>query len=391
MKALRLYLVLLLIVSANDSSAQVKIRLYANQNTGSALFTVNKGEYRITSGTGNPIKITAGDNLLISLFDGKVVLKKQNEKGILCDSTFLEGVAGDDSFFLRINGKTPLRQSYSGDLKCIPDIGTLLFINDCDIEAYIAGVVRAEGGSGKSIEYCKTQAVIVRTYLYRYFDKHEKDRYNLCDNTHCQAFNGITSDSVIIRAARETKDEVILGPDSTLIISAFHSNCGGETSPSEYVWLAGQSYLKKVTDPYCKSSRNATWQRSISLNDWVVCLKKNGFEGEGNDRALLNFSQPARKGSYSVGSFSIPLRQLRTDLSLRSTFFSVTVAGDTLLLKGKGYGHGVGLCQEGAMVMAQKGFDYKKIIGFYYTGVFVSDIKNAKISPPTPPAARDRL
>lgn len=379
MKALKLYLVLLLIVSVSESSAQIKIRLFSNQNTGSALFTVNKGEYRIASGTGNPIKITAGENLLISLFYGKVVLKKQNEKGILCDSAFLEGTAGDDSFFLRINGNTPLRQSYSGNLKCIPDIGTLLFINDCDIEAYIAGVVRAEGGSGKSIEYCKTQAVIVRTYLYRYFDKHEKDRYNLCDNTHCQAFNGITSDSVIIRAARETKDEVILGPDSTLIISAFHSNCGGESSPSEYVWLAGQSYLKKVTDPYCRSSRNATWQRNISLNDWIACLRKNGFEGEGNDRALLNFSQPARKASYSVGSFSVPLRQIRTDLSLRSTFFSVTVAGDTLLLKGKGYGHGVGLCQEGAMVMAARGFKYSEIIRFYYSDIIITDVKNAKI------------
>jgi stage II sporulation protein D len=53
-------------------------------------------------------------------------------------------------------------------------------------------------------------------------------------------------------------------------------------------------------------------------------------------------------------------------------------AGDTITLKGKGYGHGVGLCQEGAMVMAAKGIEYLKIIDFYYSGVMVMDIKNAK-------------
>jgi stage II sporulation protein D len=71
------------------------------------------------------------------------------------------------------------------------------------------------------------------------------------------------------------------------------------------------------------------------------------------------------------------LWQVRSDLNLRSTFFSLTVEGDSVILKGRGYGHGVGLCQEGAMVMAAKGFDFKKIINFYYTGVIITDIKNA--------------
>jgi stage II sporulation protein D len=70
---------------------------------------------------------------------------------------------------------------------------------------------------------------------------------------------------------------------------------------------------------------------------------------------------------------------MRSDLNLRSTFFSVVTEGDSVILKGKGYGHGVGLCQEGAMAMAVKGFRYREIINFYYTGVIISDIKNAVI------------
>ncbi len=301
-----------------------------------------------------------------------LAVKVMNDKGIICDSVLFSGRTGKDIFSVRTIGKTQLKQSYSGDLKCLPDFGALLLINICNIESYIAGVVKSEGGSGKNAEYFKTQAVIARTYLYRYFDKHAADHFNLCDNTHCQAYNGLTTDSLIIRAALETKGEVILGADTLPIIAAFHSNCGGETSPSEDVWLSSQTYLKKVKDPYCLTSRNARWNKSISLEEWIAYLRKSGYTGDAGNTLLLNFSQITRSTDYKAGSFSLPLRQIRNDLSLRSTFFSVAVNGDSVILKGRGYGHGVGLCQEGAMAMADKGFNYKQIIGFYYTGVSIS-------------------
>jgi stage II sporulation protein D len=361
----------------------VKIRLFTNQKPESAVFSVSQGKYELNIYDGPSLNLNKGELLLISKFDDRLVVKKMGSEGIPCDSVFLSGMTGEDSFSLRSNGKYPVRQYYSGNLQCHPDMETLMFINICGIEPYIAGVVKSEGGSGKSIEYFKTQAVIARTYMYKYFDKHSHDRYNMCDNTHCQAFNGVTTDTLIVQAAQETEGLVIVGPDSMLIISAFHSNCGGETSPSEDVWLTGQSYLKKVVDPYCLSSRNAKWQKSIPLSDWTGYLKKMGYSGTQGNIGLLNFSQLSRASVYRAGTFTLPLSQIRTDLNLRSSFFSLKVEGDSVVLKGRGYGHGVGLCQEGAMVMASKGFDYKQIIDFYYTGVIISDIKNA-VSPPTP-------
>jgi stage II sporulation protein D len=79
--------------------------------------------------------------------------------------------------------------------------------------------------------------------------------------------------------------------------------------------------------------------------------------------------------SYRAGNFSLPFVQIRSDLGLRSSFFSVRLEGDTVILSGRGYGHGAGLCQEGAMVMASRGFDFRKIIAFYYSGVSVTEIR----------------
>ena len=93
-------------------------------------------------------------------------------------------------------------------------------------------------------------------------------------------------------------------------------------------------------------------------------------------RRFSAFPRKQRVTDYKTGTFTMPLRTIRTELNLRSTFFSVFPQGDTILLKGRGYGHGVGLCQEGAMAMASKGFDYRQIIDFYYFGVLITDIKD---------------
>jgi len=374
MISIRIFIIFLLSVISTLVSAQVKIRIFANQSPESAVFTVVEGSYSINTYHGGTSLLSKSESLIISRFDGKLAVKTRNSIGYIADSVLFSEQTPGASFSLRINGQSPVRQYYTGELHCFPDLGTLVLINICDIEKYIAGVVKAEGGSGKNIEYFKSQAVIARTYMYKYFDKHMHDKYNVCDNTHCQAFNGTSTDTILNKAAMETHGEVILDQDSVLIISAFHSNCGGQTSSSEDVWLTSQPYLKSVIDPHCLTSRNALWERSLGIYEWVGFLKNHGFSGNSDDPAQFGFSQKSRLTSYKAGTFTVPLRTIRTDLNLRSTFFSVVPEGDTIKLKGRGYGHGVGLCQEGAMAMAVKGFDYKQIIDFYYVGVLISDI-----------------
>jgi stage II sporulation protein D len=364
-------------LSVTASPGQVRIRILSNRTTGSILFTVTEGRYELITFNGDPEYLEKGAMLLISKSGERIAVKALNISGYLCDSLMLKCNGEDGKFALRLNGEDPVRQYYKGDLQCLPDLGTLMLINICDTETYIAGVVRAEGGERKNSGFYKTQAVIARTYLYRHFDKHIADRFNLCDNTHCQAFNGFTSDTLIMSAARETAGIVILDEAGSLINSSFHSNCGGETAASEDVWITGEPYLKRTRDPYCLASRNAIWQKSILKGEWLNYLKRSGYEENGETPGVLNFSQQYRLKDLTYGSFSIPLRQVREELQLRSSFFSVSEKGDSVILAGRGYGHGVGLCQEGAMEMASRGLDYKEIIGFYYKGVKIDDIKNA--------------
>jgi stage II sporulation protein D len=390
MGRLKILVLFVLSVISTLVSAQVKIRLFANQSPESALFSVTKGRYILNGFNGESLTLSEGESVVVSRFNGKLALKSRNSIGFLSDSVILSGLTGDDNFSLRVNGQKSVRQYYSGDLKCFPDMETLVMINISDIERYIAGVVKAEGGSGKNIEYFKSQAVIARTYMYKYMDKHISDGYNVCDNTHCQVFNGSSSDSILNEAAMETKGLVILDQDSMLIESAFHSNCGGETASSEDVWLTGKTYLKKVIDPYCTSSRNSVWKKSITLNEWIDFIKRSGYTGKCDDVSVFSFSQKSRVSDYRVGSFTIPLTTIRTELKLRSTFFSVIPSGDSVVFSGRGYGHGVGLCQEGAMVMAAKGFDFSQIIDFYYSGIGISNIKNAVILPHDMPSSQPK-
>ncbi|MBN2862859.1 MAG: SpoIID/LytB domain-containing protein [Bacteroidales bacterium] len=359
-------------------TGQVTIRIFANQTPESALFSVTGGEYKLNFFPGGAETLKRGELVLILKYDERIAVKTIKSPGFICDSVLLSDITGNSAFTLRLNSQVPERQSYSGDLKCFADFGTLVFLNTLNIDSYIAGVVRTEGGSGRSMEYLKTQAVIARTYMHKYFSKHAADRYNLCDNTHCQAFNGVVNDSLIRKAVEATKGQVILTKDSVLIISAFHSNCGGETSASEDVWLTGQSYLKSISDPYCRNSPNARWRKSYSTGDWISYLNRSGLEVKPEKISSLNFSQSTRLKEYCVDSFSIPLIQIRSDLGLRSTYFSVIAEQDSVVLEGKGYGHGAGLCQEGAMEMAARGFDYIKIIEFYYPGVIITDIQNCR-------------
>jgi stage II sporulation protein D len=368
-----------LILFSGASTGQVRIRIFANQPASSGIFTVTAGKYELDIYDGKSLPLITGQPVILALYDGKIAVKTGMSTSFMCDSLIVKGLTGNDVFSFRVNGSQQNRQIYSGDLECHPDLGFMVFINICDIEQYIAGVVRTEGGTGKNIEYLKSQAVLARTFMYKQFERHLIDRYNLCDNTHCQAFNGISTDTLIKRAALETKGQVILDSDSTLIISAFHSNCGGETSTSEDVWLSGHPYIKKVIDPYCVKSPNATWIKNIPLADWEDYLKKSGYKPGGNAPPSYNFSQITRQTDYRIASFSLPFRQIRDDLNLRSTFFSVLKDGNSIILKGRGYGHGVGLCQEGAMVMAARGFRYNDIINFYYSKVIITNIKNAKI------------
>jgi len=359
--------------------SQIRIRIFSETDTDIIFFYAESGNYTMTLFPGYAREVMTGETVVMMEYNGRLAVKCTGSRALLADSVFFTGLTGKERFSLSMNDSNKQPRLYSGNLHCLPDLETIILINICDTEDYVAGVVKAEGGSGKNEEYFKTQAVITRTYTYRNINRHSADRYNLCDGTHCQVYHGITSDSTIIRAVHHTAGKVIVTSDSTLIISAFHSNCGGETSPSEYVWVISVPYLTRVKDPYCTASGNASWEKKVSVKEWKNILAAYGFTGNTDDASGFVFNQNSRTMHYTIGSFRIPFYILRNALGLRSAWFSVYDAGDSLLLRGRGYGHGIGLCQEGAMVMAGRGIKYEDIIKYYYPGVEIIDVRDAKM------------
>ncbi|MFP4489445.1 MAG: hypothetical protein ACLFN1_09095, partial [Bacteroidales bacterium] len=164
-----------------------------------------------------------------------------------------------------------------------------------------------------------------------------------------------------------------------LVFTPFHSNCGGQTESPENVWLTAMPHISDVTDPYCAFSRNARWTREIDKTEWIKYLAVHGYKHR--DDRDLEFEQLSRKRDYTAGDFSYPLTRIRAEWGLKSAFFSLKPDNDIIRLEGRGYGHGVGLCQEGAWVMAERGFKMKEIIGFYFRDLLIAEINDVRPAP----------
>jgi stage II sporulation protein D len=157
----------------------------------------------------------------------------------------------------------------------------------------------------------------------------------------------------------------------------FFSNCGGQTANSEDVWNSEVYYLRSVKDSFCLGQNNANWTKKIPKSDWEKYLIAKGFSKEWfeEEECALEYFQCQREKDFEKNNISIPLVDIRKDWKLKSTFFDVEVDGNYVILKGKGFGHGVGMCQEGAMNMAEKGYTYIDILHHYYKGVHMIDLK----------------
>jgi len=155
-----------------------------------------------------------------------------------------------------------------------------------------------------------------------------------------------------------------------MIAAAFHTNSGGQTINSEDVWKIPTSYLKSVVDTFSLSMPYAQWEKKLQKKQWLDYLSKKYKYPINNPEKVkkaTNFTQNERQVFFTDSTIRLSL--IRNDLGLKSTFFSVIDQGDTVLFKGKGYGHGVGISQQGAIRMAQLGYTFKDIIQFYYKDV----------------------
>lgn len=374
MKNFVILIILVLQLFSIEKAAAVKldINIYNSFDITSIDFTPLSGKYTLEADEGIIRDFNKADIVNITPFKDSILLQiNHHNVGVYKDVSFY-GRGFINAFTLSAtNTKIPTR-SYDDNLRVKNINGKLQLINNVDLEHYVAGVVQSEGGgSSDDIQFFFVQAISCRTYALVNYLKHTVDGYNLCDEVHCQYYTGRCENSDITRAVARTSGEVIVDSNYRMISAAFSSNCGGETVNSEDVWSLSTSYLRSVQDTFCTSMSKAKWEIKIPKNDFLNTLSV-AYNFPLNDTAAvdsaLNFKQTQRKVLFVN---NIPLKLIRKEFMLRSTFFSTETKGDTVYFHGRGFGHGVGLCQQGAIKMAELGYDYHDIIKYYYKNTHV--------------------
>ncbi len=376
MKNIVISIISAFIISSSLYSQRLNIRILSEQNIKSFIFSPAVGKYQVFSDT--VLITTLKKNEVISLIqiNDSIEIKTIDEKLGIFKSIALKGVANVNYAKLKCVIPQVAQRLYDDDIIVIVENNGFYLINNVDLENYVAGVVECEGGQKADIEYYKTQAIICRTYALENYNRHINEGYNLCDDVHCQAFKGKSlSNFDIPDATYATSGLVIVDSTLNLITAGFHSNCGGQTANSEDVWLKPKSYLKSINDTFCIHQRSATWEKTINFDKWKQYLSYNGITVTDTNSSNFRLKQISRKLFYTVFNDSISLRKIRTDWNLRSTYFNVNKVGENIILNGRGYGHGVGLCQEGAMKMSKSGYSYKDIIQFYYKNTSIVNMR----------------
>ncbi len=365
---LYLFLLLMNVVSFAQS---VRISLFNEVPMKCAVVSTLKGNYDVIGDSSVRMHLSDHDVMYITLIGNQLMLRSSQKA--IGNFTSLKFEATDKGNVFRLNPVSPVgdARQYNDNLIVLVAYCRISLINEVEPDNYIAGVVEAEAGSNAEPEFYKAQSILARTYLYGHFNRHQSEGFQLCDGVHCQAYKGRSfRNPAIAEATKATTGMVVVGPDSTFITAVFHANCGGETESAANAWLSGKDYLVSVKDPFCQNSPSFKWTKTVTLDQWKTYLKNHGFKfSKGISPGAFDFSQIRRRGYYVLGKDSLPTKQIRTDFQLRSAFFSIIASHTDITINGRGFGHGVGLCQDGAMRMAKIGYLYIDILTYYYKGI----------------------
>lgn len=360
----------------------VRIGLFDNEKIITLVFHCTEGSYHVFGDSVFSRDIKKGELVYLSLMGERLVLMDGDLNFGMFNQLKIKESVSNSTFRLKLVDPILEPRNYCGNLEVNRFHGSVQLINELPIDNYLAGVVESEGGPVANVEFYKAQAILCRTYAIKSWNKHPGQNFNLCDNTHCQSFMGMSDENPAIHDAVLSTHSLILADQSFQLVTAiFHSNSGGETQRASDIWNRGEDYLESVIDPFSLGLRNSEWKKSISIEEWRNYLTRNcksDVSRYSNEQLLIN--QVHRKKHFILGTDSIRLSDIRNDFSLKSGFFSMVLQGDSILLNGKGYGHGVGMSQEGAMEMSRQGFTYSDILRFYFNNVQIIELGDVPLS-----------
>ncbi|MGH9871387.1 MAG: SpoIID/LytB domain-containing protein [Pyrinomonadaceae bacterium] len=264
-------------------------------------------------------------------------------------------------------------------------------------EDYVRGVVAAEGSMETEPDALKALAIAVRTYALRNLGRHARDGYDFCNSTHCERYRPVDMDSasyispLILEAVEATQGQILRDQNNETADSYFSASCGGATANMATLW-GGSSppYLRGVRDEYCGNEAHSSWTDTISQAQLLKALQTDPRTNVGerlvsvgvlrtdaSGRAELIAIEGNRRVTIKGWDFKIIVgRALGWNL-LKSSHFEIVRSGSNFIFRGRGFGHGLGLCQEGAHVMAERGASYRQILTKYFPSTHIANVNGA--------------
>lgn len=379
MMNLRIFLAFVLplitLMSASAQVSTVRVGINDQKSESSVLVSPVSGKFSVLNLAGDTLYNFRSDDVVsIKLVGDSVEMKGVYGLDERVISATIIGSGQQPSFLVK-RGSDGKELQYPGALTVSVAAGKMTMVNTIDMDTYVARVVQSEVGNSAHDEYYKIQGIICRTYVMGNRGRHGAQGFDVCDHQHCQVYGTTDPSEAIAKATAATSGIVMADTTGRPILAAFHANCGGQTAHSQDVWAEARTYLQSVTDTFCLSQRSARWTEQVSLDEF-----RQQF-GSDADTILVDgfgLDMEQRQSHITIGKEKVRTADLRRDLRLRSAFFGLKVAGNAVLISGRGFGHGVGLCQQGAMNMAKQGHNYSEILGHYYTKVALVNIQSLR-------------
>ena len=275
--------------------------------------------------------------------------------------------------------------AYDGAIRIIASKNGYQIINYIKTEKYLEGVINAEINSNWPVEAVKTQAVIARTYALHHYIQRRNSKWHISDTESDQVYKGDTvSDERAYQSVLQTEGQIIKN-EHGIIEAFYHSNSGGHTEDTVNIWHGKTSFIKASPTEYGQTDPNYNWKYKISKSRFAKVLNRKGFR-VGNIKKMVvsqRFDSGRVKGLEIFHSKEnkilrikgVQLLRVLGNRKIRSLLFSININKDNILFQGKGFGHGVGLCQWCAKEMATFGQMYDEIINYFYHDVEIATFK----------------
>jgi SpoIID/LytB domain protein len=327
-------------------------------------------------------------------------------------------------------------QTFLGTLRLVVEADRITAINELPVEQYLASVISSEMKATAGLELLKAHAVISRSWLLaqmkrreeraehgdgffsfvkkddemiRWYDREDHTIFDVCADDHCQRYQGITKQTskAVEQALKATRGQILCssgssGADYEICDARFSKCCGGRTEEFQYCWEdTPKPYLVSVEDPFCNTSDKAVLSQVLNdydqeTNDFyhwtveytvdeisrLISTKLKDDFGTITDLIPLERGKSGRiwklmivgtKKTLTIGK-ELEIRRALSETHLYSSAFDVERTATGFRLHGKGWGHGVGLCQIGAAVMGQQGYSYEQILLHYYRNAEIKRI-----------------